>query len=100
MLSQDTELCLLMQKYLTICSVLHEARSQRYIAEDYRKAEKLGVAVGILRHSMSRVKQVRTPSKILVRSLRKIDLKDRLLYFEWIGKSGLAYNTLRTTLIN
>ncbi|CAM6091200.1 unnamed protein product [Calypogeia fissa] len=51
------------RKYLTICSVLHEARSQRYIAEDYRKAEKLGVAVGILRHATSRVKQVRTPNE-------------------------------------
>lgn len=57
-------MCFVVQKYLNTCSVLHEARSQRYIAEDFRKAEKLGVAVGILRHAMSRVKQVRTPSKI------------------------------------
>ncbi|KAL2610120.1 hypothetical protein R1flu_028693 [Riccia fluitans] len=50
------------RRFLNICKVLHESRSQRYIAADFRAEEKLGMAVGVLRHSVNRVQTVRSPS--------------------------------------
>lgn len=43
------------RRFINTCSILHEARSQRYIASDYKKMEKLGVAVGILRYAMNKL---------------------------------------------
>ncbi|KAH9322983.1 hypothetical protein KI387_017622, partial [Taxus chinensis] len=41
--------------FLSGCSILHEARSQRYIADDLMKTpEKLGLAVRLLRHATSK----------------------------------------------
>lgn len=48
-----------MQKFIKTASVLHESRSQRYIAAEYTKIEKFGVAVGVLRYSLSRVQPLR-----------------------------------------
>ncbi|KAL3678362.1 hypothetical protein R1sor_021318 [Riccia sorocarpa] len=50
------------RRFLNICKVLHESRSQRYIAAEFRTEEKLGMAVGVLRHSMNRVQSVRSPN--------------------------------------
>ncbi len=49
---------------MSICSVLHESRSQRFIAAEYTKIERFGVAVGVLRYSLSRVQQVRPTSTL------------------------------------
>ena len=51
------------QKFIRIVSVLHESRSQRYIAAEYTKIERFGVAVGVLRYSLTRVLPLR-PGKI------------------------------------
>lgn len=56
--------CLLSQRYISICCVLHESRSQRFIAAEYTKIERFGVAVGVLRYSLSRVQQVRPTSTL------------------------------------
>ena len=53
-----------MQRFINTCIILHEARSQIYIANDYKKLEKLGVAVGILRYAMNRL-QGKSPGKVL-----------------------------------
>lgn len=48
-----------LQKFVRIASVLHESRSQRYIAAEYTKIERFGVAVGVLRYSLKRVLSLR-----------------------------------------
>ena len=48
-----------LQKFIRIASVLHESRSQRYIAAEYTKIERFGVAVGVLRYSLKRVLPLR-----------------------------------------
>jgi hypothetical protein len=53
-----------LRRYISICSVLHESRSQRFIAAEYTKIERFGVAVGVLRYSLSRVQQVRPTSTL------------------------------------
>ncbi|KAH9312625.1 hypothetical protein KI387_027660, partial [Taxus chinensis] len=41
------------RRFISGCSILHEARSRRYIAGDLKAAEQLGLAVGVLRIAMS-----------------------------------------------
>ncbi|KAG0558944.1 hypothetical protein KC19_10G066200 [Ceratodon purpureus] len=48
-----------LKKFIRIASVLHESRSQRYIAAEYTKIERFGVAVGVLRYSLTRVLPLR-----------------------------------------
>ncbi|XP_073395450.1 uncharacterized protein [Physcomitrium patens] len=48
-----------LMKFIRMCSVLHESRSQRYIAAEYSKIERFGVAVGVLRYSLKRVLPLR-----------------------------------------
>eukprot|EP00249_Psilotum_nudum_P001349 c13793_g1_i1 orf=295-1434(-) len=43
------------RRFIMTCSILHEARSQRYIASELKKIEKLGIAVAVLRYAMNRV---------------------------------------------
>lgn len=43
-----------LKRFISTCIILHEARSQIYIANDYKKLEKLGMAVGILRYAMNK----------------------------------------------
>ncbi|KAJ7553656.1 hypothetical protein O6H91_06G107600 [Diphasiastrum complanatum] len=52
-----------LKRFLNTTSGLHEARSWRYVAEDFKKSEHLGVAVGILRHALNKVQQLRAPSE-------------------------------------
>lgn len=42
--------------------ILHEARSQIYIANEFKKQEKLGVAVGVLRYAVNKF-QGKSPGK-------------------------------------
>lgn len=48
-----------LKKFIRTASVLHESRSQRYIAAEYTKIERYGVAVGVLRYSLQRVRPLR-----------------------------------------
>ncbi|GLJ07982.1 hypothetical protein SUGI_0078990 [Cryptomeria japonica] len=41
------------RRFLSGCSILHEARSQRYIAGDLKVSEQMGLAVGVLRYALS-----------------------------------------------
>ncbi|BBN19824.1 hypothetical protein MPTK1_8g13960 [Marchantia polymorpha subsp. ruderalis] len=59
--SESTDVSEKFRRFLNLSKVLHESRSQRYIAADFRTEEKLGMAVGVLRHSMNRVQMVRPP---------------------------------------
>ncbi|MCO5564320.1 hypothetical protein L7F22_017980 [Adiantum nelumboides] len=43
-----------LKRFINTCMILHEARSQVYIANDYKKQESLGIAVGILRYAMNK----------------------------------------------
>eukprot|EP00250_Pteridium_aquilinum_P010801 c19633_g1_i1 orf=493-1632(+) len=43
-----------LRRFINTCMILHEARSQIYIANEFKKQEKLGVAVGILRYAMNK----------------------------------------------
>ncbi|MCO5572311.1 hypothetical protein L7F22_026064 [Adiantum nelumboides] len=43
-----------LKRFINTCIILHEARSQVYIANDYKKQESLGIAVGILRYAMNK----------------------------------------------
>ncbi|CAK9207580.1 unnamed protein product [Sphagnum jensenii] len=87
-----------LRRYMSICSVLHESRSQRFIAAEYTKIERFGVAVGVLRYSLSRVQQVRPTSddtwKIAFRQeqdalqnmLRKCDNENDFIWREKIPR--------------
>uniref|UniRef100_A0A0D6QZH8 BRO1 domain-containing protein n=1 Tax=Araucaria cunninghamii TaxID=56994 RepID=A0A0D6QZH8_ARACU len=52
------------KRFLSGCSILHEARSQRYIADDLKASEQLGLAIGVLRYGMSNF-QGKLPGKAL-----------------------------------
>lgn len=52
--------------------MLHESRSQRYIAGEYTKIESFGVAVGVLRYSLSRVLPLRPSKFLLIGTLRDL----------------------------
>lgn len=43
-----------LRRFLNTCMILHEARSQIYIANEFKKQEKLGVAVGVLRYAVNK----------------------------------------------
>lgn len=43
-----------LRRFLSTCMILHEARSQIYIANEFKKQEKLGVAVGVLRYAVNK----------------------------------------------
>ncbi|KAH7316326.1 hypothetical protein KP509_21G088300 [Ceratopteris richardii] len=42
-----------LKMFISTCMILHEGRSQIYIANEFMKQDRLGVAIGILRHAMS-----------------------------------------------
>ncbi|KAH7416057.1 hypothetical protein KP509_14G073100 [Ceratopteris richardii] len=48
------------KRFINTCMILHEGRSQIYIANEFKKQEKLGVAVGVLRYAANKF-QGRTP---------------------------------------
>lgn len=82
-----------LRKFIATCSVLHESRSQRYIAAEYTKVEGFGVAIGVLRYSLSRVEPLR-PSEgswkvpfrqeldILNNQLRKAENENDFIWHE------------------
>lgn len=82
-----------LRKFIAMCSVLHESRSQRYIAAEYTKVEGFGVAIGVLRYSLSRVEPLR-PSEgswkvpfrqeldILNNQLRKAENENDFIWHE------------------
>jgi hypothetical protein len=57
-----------LQRFINTCIILHEARSQIYIANDYKNMEKLGVAVGILRYALNKL-QGKSPGKLHMLSI-------------------------------
>ncbi|XP_073396909.1 uncharacterized protein [Physcomitrium patens] len=82
-----------LRKFIGVCSVLHESRSQRYIAAEYTKVESFGVAIGILRYSLSRVQSVRPSEEVwklpfrqeldtLRNMLRKADHENEFIWRE------------------
>ncbi|ERN05458.1 hypothetical protein AMTR_s00007p00246960 [Amborella trichopoda] len=48
--------------FISSCRMLHEARSQRHIAADFRGADQLGFAVGVLQSAMANL-QGKSPGK-------------------------------------
>lgn len=51
------------KRFINTCMVLHEARSQAYVANEFKKQEKLGVAVGILRYAMNKFQEGKAPGE-------------------------------------
>lgn len=58
------------KRFINTSMALHEARSQRYIAFDYKKMENLGIAVGVLRYAMSKL-QGKSPGEEAWRAVFK-----------------------------
>lgn len=82
-----------LRKFIATCSVLHESRSQRYIAAEYTKVEGFGVAIGVLRYSLSRVQPLRPSEEawkvpfrqeldVLQNMLRKADNENNFIWHE------------------
>lgn len=68
------------RRFLSGCIVLHEARSQRYIASELKAAEQLGIALGVLRYAKGNF-QGRLPGEDSWRQIfrQEIDALDKML---------------------
>jgi hypothetical protein len=49
------------QRWLGLNATLHETQSYRIIAEDYRKQEKTGMAVALMRVAQGKLLQIKPP---------------------------------------
>lgn len=45
-------------EFIHSCSVLHELRSYKHLAESYKQSEQMGVAIGLLNHALSKAKNL------------------------------------------